>query len=298
MRSVFCWALFVAVCVTACSKALLDKDEFTALLIDMHSADGMLVELDQRRDDPKVDYKYYNDLFEKYCITRADFDSCLSYYTRRTKEFDAIYAAVIDTLSHRQTVAMRELNRLTADDTVNIFPGYTVVVADTIRKDSLGEGRPRRDSVLYDTIVRQVDTVVFDRLNSVILVRVDSIHPGMYRFKTSLKWDKKLATTRNRIASYFLSADDDTLKVRDVWVSADTFKRDYNWSHYVADPKFSRLEVRFIESLPDKKAKKDASSRREGRIWGTVLNKTYVTPKEADRYEKQYAPHDTKENRR
>ena len=56
MRSVFCWALFVAVCVTACSKALLDKDEFTALLIDMHSADGMLVELDQRRDDPKVDY--------------------------------------------------------------------------------------------------------------------------------------------------------------------------------------------------------------------------------------------------
>ena len=81
-------------------------------------------------------------------------------------------------------------------------------------------------------------------------------------------------------------------------VAADTFKRDYNWSHYVADPKFSRLEVRFIESLPDKKAKKDASSRREGRIWGTVLNKTYVTPKEADRYEKQYAPHDTKENRR
>lgn len=298
MRRVFCWALFVVACVTACSKAVLDRDEFTALLIDMHAADGMLVELDHRRDDPQADYKYYNGLFEKYGITRADFDSCLAYYMFRTKEFDAIYAAVIDTLSHRQTVAMRELNRLTADDTVNIFPGYLLVVADTIRKDSLGEGRPRRDSVLRDTVVRLADTVAFDRLNPFILVRADSVTPGMYRFKTSLKWDKKLPTVRNRIVSCFLSEDNDTLKVRDLWVSADTFKRDYTWSHYVADPKYTRLEVRFIESVPAKGDKKNASSRREGRIWGSSLYKVYVTPKEAARYEKQYAPHEPEENRR
>ena len=298
MRYIFCWALLVALGVTACSRAVLDRDEFTSLLIDMHSADGMLLELDARRDDRQADYKYYNDLFEKYGVTRADFDSCLSYYMRRTKEFDAIYAAVIDTLSHRQTVAMRELNRLTARDTVNLFPGYTLVVADTIREDSLGDGRPRRDSVLYDTIVRLADTVAFDELNPTLLVRVDSIRPGMYKFKTSLKWDKKLPSRRNRIVSYFLSADSDTLRVRDLWVSADTFKRDYNWSHYVADPKYTRLEVRYVDSEPDKKAKRNATARREGRVWGTVINSPYVTSKEAARYEKQYAPHEPTPRRR
>ena len=298
MRTVFCWTLFVVVCVTACSKAVLDRDEFTALLIDMHSADGMLTELDVRGEDRKNDYRYYNDLFEKYGISRADFDSCLSYYTRRAKEFDAIYAAVIDTLSHRQTVAMRELNRLTVNDTVDLFPGYLFVVSDTIRKDSLGEGVPRRDSVLNDTIVRLADTVAFDELNPAILVRVDSIRPGMYKFKTSMKWDKKLTTKRNRIVSRFLSPDNDTLMVRDIWVSADTFKRDYNWSHYVADPKFTRLEVLYIDCEPDKKAKRKTVPLREGRIWGTTLYNTYVTPKEAARYEKQYAPHEPTPRRR
>ncbi|MDY4043770.1 MAG: DUF4296 domain-containing protein [Marinifilaceae bacterium] len=298
MRYSFLWIVFVVLFCVTCSRAALDRDSFTALLIDMHTTDGILAEVGERRDGGRTDYMYYNALFEKYGITRADFDSCLNYYTRRPEIFQAIYDAVVDTLSRRQTEKIRVLNRLTVNDTVNIFPGYTIVVSDTIREDSLGGGRPTRDSIFDKTIVRQTDTVFFDKRNPVILVRVDSLRPGMYKFSTTLKWDKRLTGKRNRIASYFLSAENDSLHVRDIWVSADTFKRDYNWSYYLADSAYNRLEIRFVDSEPDKKAPKNQDARREGRIWGTSLYNTYVTPKEAARYEKQYQPHETKKDRR
>lgn len=298
MRYSFLWIVFVIVFCVTCSRAVLDRDSFTALLIDMHTTDGILAEVGERRDGGRTDYMYYNDLFEKYGITRADFDSCLNYYTRRPEIFQAIYDAVVDTLSRRQTEKMRVLNKLTVNDTVNLFPGYTIVVSDTIRQDSLGEGKPARDSVFDKTIVRQTDTVSFDKRNPVILVRVDSLTPGMYKFNTTLKWDKRLSTKRNRIVSYFLGPERDTLHVRDIWVSIDTFKREYSWAYYLADSSCNRLEVRYVEAEPDKTSPKNKDTRREGRIWGTTLYNTYVTPKEAARYERQYQPNEIKENRR
>ena len=92
------WVFMIAVSVIACSKEVaLNKNQFTALLIDMHMADGALEVAKFERRNEKDNYLYYNDLFKKYGITRADFDSCLNYYkhlrvedTNRTKLTEAL----------------------------------------------------------------------------------------------------------------------------------------------------------------------------------------------------------------
>lgn len=62
----------IAVSVVACTKKVaLNKDQFTALLIDMHMADGVLKIANPEHRDEKDNYLYYNDLFKKYGITRS-----------------------------------------------------------------------------------------------------------------------------------------------------------------------------------------------------------------------------------
>ena len=102
----------------------------------MHTTDGMLSVAQGDIRTEKDNYLYYNDLFKKYGITREDFDSCVTYYSLQSALFNKIYDVVIDTLSRRQTKVMREWKELTMKDTVDLFPGYTMIVADTIRPDS------------------------------------------------------------------------------------------------------------------------------------------------------------------
>lgn len=129
------WVILIIAAMTACSKKVpLDKDQFTSLLIDMHTTDGMLSVARGDIRTEKDNYLYYNDLFAKYGITREDFDSCVTYYSLQSALFNKIYDVVIDTLSRRQTKIMREWKELTVNDTVNLFPGYTMIVADTIRR--------------------------------------------------------------------------------------------------------------------------------------------------------------------
>lgn len=290
--------LLLVALLLSCSKAILDRQQFTALLIDIHQTDAMLAELNLRADGPRADYKYYNDLFAKYGITRADFDSCLAYYTRQPEIFTAIYDAVIDTLSRRQTDKMRVWNQLTRLDTLNLFPGYTLTVADTIPRDSLAKGRPRRDSVIRHPRLLRADTVALDPLNPYILVRVDSLLPGLYEFSTHFKWDKTPAVPRHHLLSYFLDPHGDTLRVRDIYVTPDTVARQYKWTHYLPDSAYSRLEIQLVVEAPDRKPARRATAPRQARVWGTVLNKKYTTDKQAEKLKQQYRPRENKKNSR
>ncbi|MDE7073732.1 MAG: DUF4296 domain-containing protein [Odoribacter sp.] len=212
MMRVCIW-LMLAVAVYACQeKAMpLDRRQFTALLIDLHKVDGTLaVNRGMRNGGDLKNYAYYNELFRKYGITRADFDSCMYYYSSQTKVFAEIYDVVMDSLNREVTQVGKLLNELKAKDSVNYFP-----VVDTLR------------------------------LDSVLSFTVDSIVPGLYKFSASFQFDSLSALRTRRIASYFVSADNrDTLKVRDIVVVIDTNRRDYNWSQY-ADSVYSRLVVTF-----------------------------------------------------
>ena len=203
-------------------KAPLDKEKFTALLIDMHRVDGTLaVDRNKRGGDELKNYAYYNDLFQKYGITKADFDSCMYYYSAQTALFAKIYDVVIDSLNKQLTQVDKVLHELKANDSVNYFP-----VLDTIP------------------------------LDSVYTVIIDSIVPGLYKFSTSIQFDSVSPEKQRRLAAFFVSADNkDTLRVQNITVSLDTLKKNYSWNQY-ADSVYSRLEIWFMEVIPPKKPAK------------------------------------------
>lgn len=285
--------------VIACSKKEipLDRDQFTTLLIDMHTVDGMLDVMRVDRNNERDNYMYYNDLFAKYGITRADFDSCLNYYSANSVEFGRMYDAVIDTLNRRKTQKARVWAQLTLNDTVNYFAGYKVIVTDTLRADSTRADAPKKDSVIREERVVDWDTVRFDKWNQFVLVEVDSIVPGLYKFATSLKWDKRVVGRRAYIQAYFLSEDSDSLKVHNQYVSFyDTVRpKEYKWEHYVMDSAYTKLVVKIVHSELDKPAKKTVkkiqkpTKELEGWITNTRLNRVYVAPNRQKELERQYA---------
>lgn len=246
--------------VSSCHKKIpLDKEKFTSLLLDMHRVDGTLaVNRSSRGSSDLRNYAYYNDLFKKYGITRAEFDSCMYYYSAQTAAFAKMYDVIIDSLNKQLTAVDKVLNELKANDSVNYFP-----VTDTIS------------------------------LDSVYTITVDSIVPGLYKFSTTLQFDSVTTKRLRRISSFFLSKDEkDTLKIRDIVVTPDTNRRNYNWSQY-ADSVYSKLVINYMEVIPldkrpktykngklvppDKKEKVYDLKDFGGRAWNNMLLRPYVS---------------------
>ncbi len=267
-RSLIFFVVLYGFC--ACSqKVPLDKEQFTALLIDMHKVDGTLaVNRGLRGNDELKNYSYYNDLFKKYGITRADFDSCMYYYSAQTVLFSKMYDVILDSLNRQLTAVDKVLNLLKANDSLNYFP-----IADTLW------------------------------LDTVYTVNIDSIVPGFYKFSTTLQFDSLSKNRNRRIASCFISADDkDTLRVRDLIVSPDTLKRAYNWSQYV-DSAYNRLVINYMEIIPPEqrpriyrngKAVKPSGKEKAidlkqfgGKAWKNQLFRPYISRETENRLKQE-----------
>lgn len=90
--------LFAGIFSTSCNrgpKAVLNQKEMENLLFDMHVLEGSMRAsgLDYGKEGEKD--AYYRALFDRYGITKVEFDSCLSWYTKHPKRFERIYANVI-----------------------------------------------------------------------------------------------------------------------------------------------------------------------------------------------------------
>lgn len=236
----------------ACSqkKVPLDQQQFIALLIDMHVADGTLAQTKEySAENEKKNYAYYNSVFRKYGIDRAEFDSCMRYYSAQTALFSKLYDVVIDSLNKRLTDKNRVLNELRSRDSVNYFP--------------------------------RLDTIVLDTAHPVFTIVVDSLQAGLYRFATTIKFDTLDKGKNNRITAFFLTPDDkDTLHVREIKVLSDTLQHLYNWSQYI-DSSYNRLVVKMVDTDKSKK-----QHFRKGRIWGTTLYRPYISSKTEQRLNK------------
>jgi len=102
---------------------LLNEDQFTNMLIDIHIIEGTLSSQNIFRsgDNYRPSY-YYNSIYKKYNITREQFDSCLSYYSYDTKDFTRIYDGIIDSLNRLETQYRIEVkNKRLEQDTVNLW---------------------------------------------------------------------------------------------------------------------------------------------------------------------------------
>lgn len=261
----------------ACQKPTvpLDTEQFRSLLIDLHKVDGTLaVNRGMRGNNELKNYAYYNDLFQKYGISREDFDTCMYYYSAQTNLFSEMYDFVVDSLNKELTLADKVLKDLRVNDSVNYFPRILL-----------------SDSLLSDTL----------RLDSVVTVTIDSIVPGLYKFSTTLQFDSISSNRTRYIVSYFVSEDDrDTLWARHISVGLDTIRRSYNWSQY-ADSLCSRLVIRYMDVLPrherlNRSRNRTAKSVKKeqpmdlkafhGRAWNNQLFRPY-TPRGTENRLKQ-----------
>lgn len=244
--------IFLLVGFTGCSrkKVPLDEKKFTALLIDLHRTDGTLsVARGLSGLNELKNYAYYNDLFRKYGITRAEFDSCMYYYSANTELFSKMYDVVIDSLNRQMTAVDMILRELKSKDSVNYFP--------------------------------VPDTLVFDSCYTHIVVEIDSLLPGQYKFSTLVQFDTLDKGKNNRITSFFVSRDkQDTLKVRDVTVMTDTIMHTYRWTQYV-DSTYDYLVIKFVDA-----DNLDKLKDRKGRAWKMELFKPYI-PRETEKRLKQ-----------
>ena len=216
----------------------------------MHVADGTLAQTKgYSAENEKKNYAYYNSVFRKYGIDRAEFDSCMRYYSAQTALFSKLYDVVIDSLNKRLTDKNRVLNELRSRDSVNYFP--------------------------------RLDTIVLDTAHPVFTIVVDSLQAGLYRFATTIKFDTLDKGKNNRITAFFLTPDDkDTLHVREIKVLSDTLQHLYNWSQYI-DSSYNRLVVKMVDTDKSKK-----QHFRKGRIWGTTLYRPYISSKTEQRLNK------------
>lgn len=83
---------------------LINKEKIIPVIIDIHIADGLVF----RADVPSKSLKLFSDsvhnsVLSKYGITRADFDSSISYYMKETEAFEKMYETVIIELSKMES---------------------------------------------------------------------------------------------------------------------------------------------------------------------------------------------------
>ena len=161
-----CTGLLILLLVgfTGCSrkKVPLDEKKFTALLIDLHRTDGTLsVARGLSGLNELKNYAYYNDLFRKYGITRAEFDSCMYYYSANTELFSQMYDVVIDSLNRQMTAVdmiLREFYRSQgAKPSFLGYGGFTGSACISIN-DEVIHGIPSKTKIIRDGDIVKVDT--------------------------------------------------------------------------------------------------------------------------------------------
>ncbi len=80
-------------------KGVLNQEDMTNILTDMHKLDGALVDRGIMFSNDSTKMKYYNFIFAKYKITKSNFDSSLVWYTKNPQEFNNIYNKVLINLT-------------------------------------------------------------------------------------------------------------------------------------------------------------------------------------------------------
>jgi hypothetical protein len=89
----------VAIVAVSCSHGrfgeVIPPKKFVNVLVDVHLADGIAVENMSHAHEQLLDSaSLYGSVFKKYGVTRAMFDSTMSFYSEHPEDFQKIYNKV------------------------------------------------------------------------------------------------------------------------------------------------------------------------------------------------------------
>ena len=83
-------------------KDAIDREEFVHILADIHLMDAITNNANYfRRYEPGDSVDLYNSIFEKYEVTKAEFDSTVALYTKKPDLYLEVYDEVIFELNFR-----------------------------------------------------------------------------------------------------------------------------------------------------------------------------------------------------
>lgn len=95
-----CFLLPVISCRTGRKKFILPEKKMVQVLVDVHLADGIALAVPYSEKSPSLDSaSLYNAVFKKHHITRAIFDSTMTYYAQKPEKLQAVYGKVNTILS-------------------------------------------------------------------------------------------------------------------------------------------------------------------------------------------------------
>jgi hypothetical protein len=104
VSGLFLLMLAAAISCNRSGRYIMSEKKFVDVLVDMQLADGMGVESLNRRTGTLLDSaSLYTSVFEKHGVTRAIFDSTMTWYTLHTEDFVLVYNKVISRLNAMET---------------------------------------------------------------------------------------------------------------------------------------------------------------------------------------------------
>lgn len=87
---------------------LIPRDQMLQMLVDVHLIEGARSGMRVLGDSVPVDV-YYQGLFDKYDVSKAQYESSFAYYSHFPEEMMVMYDIVIDSLNLKQVQVTEEL---------------------------------------------------------------------------------------------------------------------------------------------------------------------------------------------
>jgi len=192
LRLLLCGLVAVLV-LTGCfrPKGVLSQGTMTDVLVDMHKTDAILAENNTAYGQYSKKAPYYNYIFKKHGITKAEFDSTLVWYTKNPQKFENMYDDVIK----RLTALQKEV-----DD--NKFHPIDYANLGKIRADIWV--KPTHHKFTKDSARTKLDFEI---------KRADLLYKDVYELKMLLKIAKEDSCKKQRIElriNYYNGTSDHT----------------------------------------------------------------------------------------
>lgn len=106
------WAMAISLLILGCSsseeelsapKNLIPLDTFQVMMVDVQLLEASFNQKFFREDDPRIKKaEFYKQIFEKYNVSEASFDSSYHFYADQPEKMMIVYEYIITELSQRE----------------------------------------------------------------------------------------------------------------------------------------------------------------------------------------------------
>ncbi|NQX39116.1 protein of unknown function [Pedobacter steynii] len=107
----FLYIVFLFLLISGCKpgipKQVIQPDQMSGLLADIHIVDGYVSSIPSSDSAKKVAAAYYKGIYKKYGVDSAKYAKSMAYYNSEPKVLDEIYTKVVADLSRQKAIVVK-----------------------------------------------------------------------------------------------------------------------------------------------------------------------------------------------